>query len=127
MSNRIQELENRLVNFDPLREGSINEFKDIVDHMTENDKKALGQKYQIWKLGCLYHFMTCPEYKTNVGHCAPAIIQKFQETEANILKNATLKKKEYQDLLKILWCSTRSSDYLDVLDGKQLKGVVIQT
>lgn len=86
MGSRLQELINILTLFNPLelekkenKEAIVNKFRSIIDSLTNNDIKLLGVIYEKWKVGCLYHFLTSPGYRTNLSAHAPKIIQKYFE------------------------------------------------
>jgi len=91
MSIRVKNLEKRLLEFNINENDAIEGFKNIVDNLRPEDRKALGQKYEIWKLGCLYHFITCPGFKTNIGPETSRIIHKYQQTESEISKQTNSK------------------------------------
>lgn len=113
MSTSLEKLESKLLAFDPAKNScySIDEFIRINNDLTSDDIKKLGDKYKMWKLGCLYHFLLSSKYKTNLTYMAPVIIKKFQELKASAANNGG-----DQDLVKILYSSTRINDYLKFLN-----------
>ena len=101
-------IEDKLLEFDPTRSDidAIVEFQNIIDNIKPGDKKALGEKFVIWKTGCLYYFLTHSKNSAGLTSAAPIIIKRFKECEAEALK------KSKKNLNKFLYASTRCTAYL---------------
>lgn len=75
-------VEKRLLEFNPAQAGkdTVAEFQQIVDSLTNSEKKNLGKKFEIWKNSCLYYFLVSDK-KVALSNMAPVIIQKYKESE----------------------------------------------
>ena len=76
--------EKKLLDFNPNKEGvdAVEEFQNIVDSLSTDDKKILGKKFDIWKTSCLYYFLTSAKNKVGLTKSASIIIQKYKECQA---------------------------------------------
>src|SRR5271170_1116788 len=96
----------KLLSFNPNNENAVEEYNNILLSLSNYDKKILGDKFHLWKLGCLYACMTSSKYNTNLVQISPLLIQKFHESEVSVIANND------QESLELLYSSTRYPQYL---------------
>ena len=102
-----KKLENKLLS---VNINDIESFIQIMNDLTDADKKILGDKLEIWKISCLYHFLLSPNFNTNLFNNAPQIIKKFKELEATIINN-----KSNKDSIRMMYAGTGDEKYLQYL------------
>lgn len=77
---------NRILQFDINNPEAPAEFREILNTASSKDVKALGEKFNAWKIGCLHHFLLSSQYKVNLKQSAPYLIQQYKAIEHKALK-----------------------------------------
>lgn len=82
-SNESTQLEivNQKLNYD----GSIKEYNNILNTLSESDIKGLGKCYNIWKTGCMYKFLITKLLDNNLE--ASNIVSEYNKLEHEAIFN----------------------------------------